>query len=623
MARAEGRKFGNVWSQIAATFTASAYRRTPARRWVILLSLLVVWLAAGYLGWAAMGFAEATYRTFGALSMQDVYTPLRPGDLTLEIARFAGLAIPLIGLLFAFSGALGRSLAQAFNAGAADHVVIAGDSAGALALAHDCLKRHDSVFLIARDLPEETLWLLARRGGNVILGDATRVETLRGARAHHAAHVVAFDDDEAANLQIEALMRRLVGRARRNPPIAVHVATHSPGLLQEAREMRSQEQEKKEAKAKSENARPAVSPIDPRPFSLDEIAARALIQDHAVTILSLAKQLKQERPHLAFFGFDDAAEAVAVRVFISLWSAHFEAPRVTVYTTQHEHAERRFQARYPQAFSHPDLWVADISFQPFDWRERKVDHDLLAGITQLRGPASAIVVSTGADSDNIVLALALKRACNQELIWPVPAFMKEKTQSEFSAQYAKGDTTEELDAYLQAFGAGELNATRKLVLEGRLDMGAALAHQHYVRGLGARDDMSMRDLQAASRDWDDVRETYRDANRASADSAMVKMWDAGWRPATSSERDAESDPKIAEDMVAAMARREHDRWMSERLMSGWRPGETRNNNLRIHPNLTQWEKLTPDEQTRDAVQVNAAVQIGRTLNPRGFMKLES
>ncbi|MGE0045434.1 MAG: NAD-binding protein [Hyphomonadaceae bacterium] len=613
------RRFGNWAARLGASFTASASRRTPARRWLILTTLFLVWLAAGIVGWAAEGPAEAAYRTLGALSMQDLYFSLQPGQWVLELARFAGVAIPLVGLLFAFSGALGRSLAQAFNAAASGHVLIVGSGAGALALAQDCVTEGDAVFVIARDLPEETRWLLSSRGAHVTVGDATRFETLRSARADHAAHVIAFEDDETVNLQIEALMRRLVEGKRRNPPIVVHVATHSPGLLQEAREMRSQEQARKEAKAKAEGARAAVLPIDPRPFSLDEIAARGLVQNHAVTILSLAKELKQERPHLVLFGFDDAAEAVAVRAFISLWSAHFAAPRVTVFTADHERAERRFQARYPQAFAHPDLWAADISFQPFDWRERKVDHDLLVSITQLRGPATAIVVSTGLDSDNIVLALALKRACNQELVWQVPIFMKETTQSEFSAQYARGDTTAELDAYLQAFGASELNATRELILHGRLDMGAALAHQHYTQDLSAKGAMSMRDLQAAARGWDEVRETYRDANRASADAAMVKMWDAGWMPAQT-ERNAETDPTVEAAMMDRMARREHDRWVSERLMNGWRPGPARNNNLRIHPNLTTWEKLTPDEQGRDATQVKAAMQIGRTLNPAGFVK---
>jgi hypothetical protein len=199
--------------------------------------------------------------------------------------------------------------------------VIAGDSAAALSLAQDCRKRKDSVIMIADGLAEETALGLRRKGVIVLEGDATQVETLRTARAHHAAHVIAYEPDDTANLQVEAAVRRLVGDAKRKPPIGVHVATRSAMLLKEAREMRSAQVRKKKA---------TPPPIDPKPFSLEEMAARALVQKESQALLSLAQQLGQDRLHVVFFGFDAAAEAVAERVLMSMWSAHFEAPRLTV-----------------------------------------------------------------------------------------------------------------------------------------------------------------------------------------------------------------------------------------------------------------------------------------------------
>ena len=102
----------------------------------------------------------------------------------LEVVRFAALAAPVVGLLFAFSGQLGRSLARIFNLGAAHHIVVAGDSPAALSLAQDCRKRKDSVILIADQLAEETALGLRRKGVIVLEGDATQIETLRTARAH-------------------------------------------------------------------------------------------------------------------------------------------------------------------------------------------------------------------------------------------------------------------------------------------------------------------------------------------------------------------------------------------------------------------------------------------------------
>jgi hypothetical protein len=611
------RRYANLWSDAASGLTATAHTRASVFRWGAVILLTLIWIGGGLFYWRNQELPEAIYRTISAVGMWDEY--FSTGNqgagppILREIVRYAAIATPVIGLLFAFSGQLGRSLARIFNLGAAHHVVIAGDSAAALSLALDCRKKNDAVILIGQGLGEETALGLRRRGVIVLEGDAAHIETLRAARANHAAHVVAFEPDDTQNLQIEAAVRRLVGSARRRKPVGVHVSTRSAMLLREAREMRSAQRRKK--------ADDRPPPIDPKPFSLEEMAARALIQKESQTMLSLAQQLGQDRVHLVFFGFDSGAEALANCVFKSLWSAHFAPPRITVLAPNHEAAEAGFRARHREAFAHAGVWSADIAFLPFDWDAASIGPELLDRVEAARGKPTAAVVSTGADPGNIHLSIALKRVCNHRNRWPIPIYMRETSQSEFSQQYARGDETAELDAYLQAFGAHQVNATRKRIIEGALDQGAAIAHEHYNRGLGQKDAMSMRELQAAMRDWTDVLETYRAANRAAADSASVKAWDAGWRPAKKGER-GETAPAIPADMMERMARTEHDRWMSERLMSGWRPtaeGEKRDNDLMAHDKLAPWEALSEADRNNDIVQVRAGVDIARLMNPQGFI----
>lgn len=600
-------RYANAWSQAAAGLTATAHTRASVIRWGVVIALTAIWIGGGLVLWRDLGPLEAFYRTISAVSMWDAYfnvnEPLR------EVVRFAALAAPVVGLLFAFSGQLGSSLARIFNLGAANHVVIAGDSPAALSLAQDCRKRRDAVILIADALSSETALGLRRKGVIVLEGDATHLETLRTARADHAAHVVAFEADDTANLQIEAAVRRLVGTARRRRPIGVHVATNNGMLLREAREMRSMQTRKKRAHAA----------IDPKPFSLGESAARALIQEESQTLLSLAQQLNQPRVHVVLFGFDQSGESVAERIFMSLWSAHFEPPRVTVLAPEPEKAEAGFRARHREAFAHSQLWSADIAFMPFDWDAAAIGAEVMDAVEAQRGKPTAIVVSTGADPGNIHLAIALRRACNNGLRWPVPIYMNESSQSEFSQQYASGDETPELDAYLQAFGAHQLNATRARIISGALDRGAAIAHEHYDRGLGKRDAMSMRELQAAMRDWSSVLETYRAANRAVADSAMVKVWDAGWRMAKAGEK-GDTAPVVPGELMDRIARCEHDRWNAERLMSGWRPGETRDNELMIHNKLVAWDALSEEDKQNDVVQVRAGMDIARLMHRDGFVR---
>lgn len=607
-------RYANLWSDAAAGLTALSHTRASAFRWGVVILLTLVWIVGGLYYWRERGPLEAIYLTVSAVGMWDEYFDAQ--DMTLQIVRYAALAAPAVGLLFAFSGQLGRSLARIFNLGAAGHVVIAGDSPAALSLGLDARRRGDAVILIAENLPDETALGLRRKGVTVLEGDARHIDTLGAARADHAAHVVAFEPDDTANLQIEAAVRRLVGRRARRKPIGVHVATQSPMLLKEAREMRSA-QMRRRAKTKAR-----AEPIDPKPFSLEEMAARALVQGEAQTLLSLAAQLGQDRVHIVFFGFDGAAEMVAAAVLKSLWSAHFQPPRLTVLAPDPGAAEAGFRARHREAFAYPHVWSADIAFLPFDWDAASIGAELLDAIEAQRGKPTAAVVSTGADPGNIHLAIALKRACNHRQRWPIPIFMRETTTSEFSRQYAKGDDTPELDAYLQAFGAHQVTATRRRIVDGSLDQGAAIAHEHYNKGLGERDAMSMRELQAAMKDWADVLETFRAANRAVADSAMVKLWDAGWRPAAKGEK-GDTAPAIPPELIEPMARTEHARWMAERLMSGWRPtgeGETRDNELMAHDMLVPWEALSEAQRNNDVVQVRAGLDIARLMRPHGFVR---
>lgn len=614
---------GNMAAKAASWLTGVSHMRAPAVRWGVLTLLAATWLAAGLLGWQAQQTApaDAFYKTIGALTYQDGY-----GDATdwrLRIARYAGMFVPLVGLLFAFSGQLGASLAQLFFGGSADHIVIAGESRAALCLANDCVDRkkgnRDVVALIARDLPEETLHALRKKGVLIVAGDPASAEALRVARAPYASHVVAFSDDDTVNLRIEAAVRALVKQFNRKSDVQVHVAMRSPMLLQEAREMRAQIQRD------HEKAGTKPPPIETRPFSLDELAARKWAQERGHFVLQIGETKSHAHPHVVLFGFDETAEALAVRALMSLWSARFGEPHITVVTADADAARARFDARYPQARSH-DIWRADIEFLPFAWRERSVTEDVLQDIEAKRGPPGAIVISTGQDSENIALALGVLRACNaglaeeeEKAFWPAPIYMKETSESEFSREFAAGDRTPDVDdAYIEAFGAVEHTATRALIIEGVMDEGAAMAHQIYQRGVTERGKNMGRELEAVRRGWGDVGETYRTASRAVADHAIVKLWDAGWMPAAAGEKG--EMPEMSEAEVMRLAELEHTRWMAERLLSGWRPGEKRDNRLRVHDNIVPWSALTEDSKAKDADQVRNSMLLARAMHKDGFKR---
>src|SRR5262249_32298048 len=126
-------RYGNIWGRCAASLTALANRRAAQFRWgtLAILAVGVLWAADG--GWVAtdspsarVAPSDALYRTIGALTFQDDYGAAP--NFELSVARWVGMLVPFVGLLFAFSSQLGQSVARLFSAFAAHHVVIAGGS---------------------------------------------------------------------------------------------------------------------------------------------------------------------------------------------------------------------------------------------------------------------------------------------------------------------------------------------------------------------------------------------------------------------------------------------------------------------------------------------------------------
>lgn len=97
----------------------------------------------------------------------------------------------------------------------------------------------------------------------------------------------------------------------------------------------------------------------------------------------------------------------------------------------------------------------------------------------------------------------------------------------------------------------------------------------------------------ANQPWDVLEETYREANRASADHLEVKLRAVG--RVLAPESTAQPSPLTA-DEIELLARMEHDRWWAERALNGWTYAAERNDSLKHHPNMLPYEQL--DEPTR-------------------------
>ena len=100
------------------------------------------------------------------------------------------------------------------------------------------------------------------------------------------------------------------------------------------------------------------------------------------------------------------------------------------------------------------------------------------------------------------------------------------------------------------------------------------------------------------RPWDELSEDLRDANRAQVADIPNKLYFLGYELAPGSGL-APSQLVLQPDQLESLSRREHERWVAERLRQGWSAGPARDDARKRHPVLVPWEALSDEERRKD------------------------
>lgn len=655
----------------------------PSTRMVAILIAVVLWAGLQ----ASKGFTGPTDAAGEPDQALAAFTAFRG---TIEQLVLVGTVAA--AFLQQIVAALGRFLVSM----SAGHVIVAGAGAARGALINDLAVdriegRAQPAIVVAHDLGAADVAALRRVGVIVVEGDPSTPEALAAGRAPAARAVVALDDDDAENLRIAGALRVLMSRRRQRRTVRLFARIEDARLLAELRDVDALSDTRREGYLVSD-----ATGFELRPFALSEIAARRFFR--AGAILAQASRLQQDRPHVAVLGLVGPGEAIALLTLQTLWSAHFEAPRVTVLVADPEREEARFRARWPGAFRDTEIWRADLVFRRLDWQTDASLDATLEELASERGAPTLLAVCLGEARANAAAALALRKAGARTRWSRTPIHVFEPSLAELapkpSVRPGAPDPTQPTLPPLYVEGGLAAVATTDLILRESLEEGAAIAHaaysklllekaakkdaretlwaslskkeKHLIEELGPagggaqQDPASLFDLMvagldaagrkaaarrgekllrqaiaaqakndpgAAGVDWTDLAETYRAANRAVAEHALVKLWDAGWTPAPLGVK-GDLSPVYADGaLIERLAQVEKKRWNAERLIAGWRFAPTRSNVRREHNLLVSWEALAslgPEkgevQRENDRGMVRTALTIAPHLAPQGFVR---
>ena len=538
------------------------------------------------------GWQDAIYSVLLAFSVdgtflgqQNVVTLLGAlaAALVFYLALFGGLWVVFRQRLVAWRASRRRR-----------HVVVVGDDADAEDLAVALAAKANVVLVSERPVEDRRFDVIAR--------PAATSDLIAAANIHHARSVVVMLGDEKVNAAI-----------------ATSIASGRDGAAEPAIWCRTGDRLVADRIAAVETGAARILVFDEARIMAREVFARH--PAHAI-----AERMAAGRVHFLIVGFGRLGQAMAEEAVFSGLAEGLGKPMITVIDRDAVRAEAIYRESRPAldkaadfAFVGAELITAEnASVLARATLAALAARDDIARVT-------GILICLGSDADNVRFALALPDLRRREGRYFAPAFMRLRDRDAESVVFA----TAQPHVVDPNSGVHPLERPTRLMASDILDSAhrdeaARRLHEAYSRGGGKS--------AGASTEWAHLPETYRRANRRSADHIAAKLFSLG----LTSEHDAHA-PMLVEEhahrailvpmqstddarlpMLAAL---EHRRWSADRVIDGWSYAATRDDDRKQHPLLERgdYSSLAAAEQEKDKAQIRTMLSSVVVADGRGAM----
>lgn len=455
------------------------------------------------------------------------------------------------------------------------------------------------VVVLERDPAPALVAECAGLGVQVLAADATRPDALGSAGVPRAASVFALCPDDATNCEIAAQVVQARGAAG-GPALDCFVHLDAAELGQTLQQVLPP------ALGAGQVHLHAVDAFDPEAIDL---LVNGLPLDH--------EGLAPGDPcgvRLVILGFGRMGRALAVRAAQLGQFANGRSVRIEVID---RHALRNRDALL---FHHPHIGqAAELVFHQHEAASPAV-RNLVEGFCRDAGWRTSVVIAF--DNEPLALDVCLRLA---------PAFDSDSVRVALRLEHDGGiaHLLERLRAEGQVSAPGLARLTvfgtsrrfERLADPGRwpLEQFARRFHEAYLklrRDGAAGDARKLQELaeDPAAKAWPALAFDLRDSNRQAAAHIHVKLRALGLE-AVEREDPRPAVGRLDDDVVLKLARLEHRRWIAERRVAGWEPGEVKDVVRRRSPWLVEWERLPASVQAYD---IDAVARIPAILELAGM-----
>lgn len=516
---------------------------------------------------------------------------------TLEVARFgAGLwALALFPALVAllFERSVFGWWVRRFWSG---HMVVWGHCSRTLSLVVDLHKAgHRVVFIGKCPVPQTQL----PRGVLFVEGSTSRAVLLRQVAIHRAHRLIALNESDVANLEILVAAERLCAAEREPPPAlppldcSAHFSdTHMAGGL-----YRTVIAAKVQPGART------------RQHLVNYYDVMAALLARQIPMLAMQTDAAPPAMHYVIVGFGAFGQCVSrklVKMGLQLyrdgerWAVR--KTRITVVDPLGDKATMAFLLGNPKFTEYCDFSVLPIGCGD----ARFLDLSFLPEGAQAEH--TTIVLCLETEALTVRTLLLLRDSCRQS----------DRRVHEICARLADpsrlGPLFEPMQAagavpHLRLFAPDSEVFTADVLLARNVDVLARQVHEAYL-SVEAADARSNNKPPAAGTSWENLSEDDREGSREAADHTWAKLAALGFElhHVPPGKTVAPPDPELLKQLAAqeeVMARTEHERWLSWRVLNGWQWGSPRDNAKLLHPDMVDYDKLAESTKEKDRIIIRA------------------
>jgi hypothetical protein len=509
-------------------------------------------------------------------SVQLFYWGYSPWDIskelplpwTLSIARWLAPLV-LLSALFGVALHFFRRQWEGWRARRMrDHTIICGGGEKGYVLASSLKLKGMSTVLVERH--KDRVDMLSNEGFLTVPGDATETSTLLRAGITRAKRLVALTGDDHDNLAITVAAAQAVG-----PGSGLSLFLHSGDaslcdLYQRNRALTA-----------------SLRGVPVRVFNHYRNVARRTIQDFQF-------DPGNGQAHLIMPGLSRVGLALIVEYALV---GHYPGDRRThihLVGRRAIHDLEKLRVKYPSIDQCAILSSVEVhEADRFSTRVAEVVHEQPAD--------STFVICTGIEDDNEAFGHALE--LNEMLSEHASVrFLLDTPPGAAVRRLVEGSA--ELSRRISFLPTGEPASGYEAVIGESLDRTARKIHENWMtetrkqiaaaRTKGDESAAKKHEAKSTFREWDELSEEQKGANRSQADHIAFKVRAVGLDPKTATQSDWS---KLSTDQIESLARLEHARWAAYYWMTGWTYAAQRNDQKKQHPNLVPYDDL--DEPTKD------------------------